>query len=822
MTTTPTVWKAAFQLNIGAVGGVQVRPTPIGLANGNILAGWFDNTFGPSPGDDISAQLFDAQGNKIGGFLQLNTVSTADNEDLGDIKALPGGGFIVAYVDDQGAGADIIRLERYDAGGVVVFSTFVAAGGVVSEPKLSVAPNGNYMLTFTRDNAGDLNVRANIFNGATNAATAEFDAAGNGADRFRDGESAGLSNNNFVVVTQRDVIAGTDFIEFKIVNSTGAQVVAPTTVAANNSFNPDVAALTGGGFVVSYTRSNDVFFRIATNAGALGAEVTIASGANTQNFTKLVALKDGGFFVVWEDQTASDLIGQRYSATGVTIGGNVLIDATVGSSQHEVSLTSDGRILVTWFDGEPTMIILDPRDGTADGVINGTAAGEVITSQIVDSTVNGLGGDDTILGQGGNDILNGGAGTDTVSGGNGDDRFIVLEGEAIDNVDGGSGTDTLDLSAITSRSAVINFGGQSYDLVPAFNIQGQMLNVENAIGTQLGDTITGTSGSQIIEGRGGNDTLSGGLDNDTLRGGDGNDTLDGGSGNDAMVGGIGDDTYVITAANDSATELNAEGIDTVKTSLTLTLGNHLDKLVMIGSDAINATGNNLSNTMTGNFASNTLTGLDGSDRLDGNQGADTMIGGIGNEIYFVDNVGDVIIENFGEGTDLVRSFIDFSLAALPDVEEIELQGVAALNATGNDGANRLVGNNGANTILGGAGADSIRGNFGADTLTGENGADVFLYIGVNESGPSAKDTITDFGSTVDKLDFSGIDADTTTAGIQDFIFDIDGILTTGEIRISPQGGTNLIVEVNNDADAAVEMAIILANIASISQSDFII
>ena len=92
MTTTPTIWKSAIDLNLSSNGGIQTLATPIGLANGNILAGWFDNLFGPSFGEDITAQLFDTQGTRIGGFTQLNTVSTADNEVLGDIKALPGGG----------------------------------------------------------------------------------------------------------------------------------------------------------------------------------------------------------------------------------------------------------------------------------------------------------------------------------------------------------------------------------------------------------------------------------------------------------------------------------------------------------------------------------------------------------------------------------------------------------------------------------------------------------------------------------------------------------------------------------------------------------
>jgi Ca2+-binding RTX toxin-like protein len=334
----------------------------------------------------------------------------------------------------------------------------------------------------------------------------------------------------------------------------------------------------------------------------------------------------------------------------------------------------------------------------------------------------------------------------------------------------------------------------------------------NGTGSSLDNTITGNAGNNLLSGGGGNDTLLGGA---------GNDVLDGGTGNDQMAGGAGDDVYRVNAAGDTVSELANQGIDEVRASVGVTLSANVEKLTMTGSAAIAATGNALSNTMMGNYADNTLTGLDGSDRLDGNQGADTLVGGLGNEIYYVDNAGDSIVELPSEGTDLVRSSISFSLATLADVEDVQLLGGGPLSVEGNAGANRLTGNNGANFISGGGGDDTLRGNFGADTLSGGDGADTFLYIGVNESGPSAKDSITDFLSGVDRLDFSAIDADTTQAGDQAFGLDSDGMLATGEIRLTQQGG-NLLLEANNDADAAVETAIVLLGVASLAAGDFVL
>ncbi|MDW2812726.1 hypothetical protein R5K32_21710, partial [Acinetobacter baumannii] len=74
-----------------------------------------------------------------------------------------------------------------------------------------------------------------------------------------------------------------------------------------------------------------------------------------------------------------------------------------------------------------------------------------------------------------------------------------------------------------------------------------------------------------------------------------------------------------------------EGIDTVLSSITYTLGNNLENLTLTGSTAINGTGNALNNVLIGNSAINTLTGGAGDGYLNGGGGADKLLGGTGND-----------------------------------------------------------------------------------------------------------------------------------------------------------------------------------------------
>ncbi|MBJ7899453.1 MAG: hyalin, partial [Cyanobacteria bacterium RI_101] len=235
------------------------------------------------------------------------------------------------------------------------------------------------------------------------------------------------------------------------------------------------------------------------------------------------------------------------------------------------------------------------------------------------------------------------------------------------------------------------------------------------------------------------------LDNDgtspnTFTGTTNNDILNGTTSADTLIGLAGNDTYTLNNSGDVVVENPNEGTDTVKSDITYTLPDNVEKLTLNGSSNLNGTGNALNNTLTGNSGANTLTGLAGNDTIDGKTGADTMIGGLGNDTYTVDNIGDVVIENPNEGTDTVKSSISYILGA--NLENLTLTGSANLNGTGNALNNKLTGNTGANILNGGA---------GADTLAGKDGNDTFVFQ-FGQSTVTALDRISDFAIGADKID----------------------------------------------------------------------
>ena len=354
------------------------------------------------------------------------------------------------------------------------------------------------------------------------------------------------------------------------------------------------------------------------------------------------------------------------------------------------------------------------------------------------------------------------------------------------------------------------------------------VSIENLTGSNFNDHLVGDAGANVLSGLAGVDELIGN---------DGNDTLDGGAGIDRLVGGTGDDTYLVDTKYDVVVENAGEGTDTIQTALvsySLAAIANVENLTFVGT--ANA-------TLVGNAQANSLTGGIGRDSLDGSAGADIMAGGLGNDSYVVDNVGDTVIEASGAGTDTIKAWISFSLAA--NVEALTLMGTDAIDGVGNELGNTLSGNFannllqglGGNDVLngwagddrleGGDGNDTLRGGNGTDVLVGGAGADRFSWWTPDEVGVGVgSDRVLDFIHGADRLDFSRIDAVSSTTIDETFQFIGTAAFTNvaGQLRFElihdPLGDFTVVQgDVNGDGIADLE-AVLVGYVAPLVTSDF--
>lgn len=182
-------------------------------------------------------------------------------------------------------------------------------------------------------------------------------------------------------------------------------------------------------------------------------------------------------------------------------------------------------------------------------------------------------------------------------------------------------------------------------------------------------------------------------------------------------------------------------------------------------------------------------GLGGDDSIGGGAGDDILRGGHGNDVLRGEAGHDRL---FGDGGDD--------------------------RLVGGAGSDTLFGGPGDDYLSGGGGADRLVGGWGVDTLVGGAGRDVFVFADPGHAGRGAeRDTILDFGWG-DRIDLSGMDADTTTAGNQAFRV-IDGGFggEAGELRVRPG-----LVQGDVDGDGRPDFGIVLAGGVLPGADDFLL
>lgn len=252
------------------------------------------------------------------------------------------------------------------------------------------------------------------------------------------------------------------------------------------------------------------------------------------------------------------------------------------------------------------------------------------------------------------------------------------------------------------------------------------------------DRLDGMGGDDSLYGDEGNDTLHGGAGNDWLYGGEGDDNLNGNEGNDVLLGGKGNDSMYGGAGSDTYLQRLGDGNDTISDTSTTQSGDvdvlrygegiSVDDLAFYRVDSNLVVYNSKDSskvTIEYYFTSRQIERIEFVDApeisLDINfvsehaeyGQADTVIGAAGDDIFYVDNSQDVVIEQAGGGVDTVMSSRSYTLPN--HVENLTLVGILDIHATGNSLNNTFVGNDGDNVFRSGGGVDTAAGGKGNDT-----------------------------------------------------------------------------------------------------------
>ena len=382
-------------------------------------------------------------------------------------------------------------------------------------------------------------------------------------------------------------------------------------------------------------------------------------------------------------------------------------------------------------------------------------------------------------------------------------------------------------SDIIAPTLFVNTKGTHYGSVT--DADANKVAFGTVVGTRLNDAVTGYDNGAWLDGKGGNDSLTGGAGNDMLIGGSGRDTLNGMAGEDIVDYSGNYANFTITAKGNGSYEIvdrvGDQSIDLVSGVEWLVFDDKVLDLRDMSVKALSAVNGVFNGAGTWGTVSITPEPV----LLE-------LVGTAGNDLFTVSSSTTRVAGL--AGTDTVRSSASFTLSA--DVERLELIGTAAINGTGNlnadmitgnaannilqgmAGADRLTGKDGNDTLLGGAdvdllygdaGNDRLDGGAGQDKMTGGAGADEFVFSFASDTARAKSDKVLDFQTGVDRIDLSAIDADTSVAGNQAFVYG-SSAAGVASLWIS---SSYVYGDTNNDGTADLAIYVI----GAVAQSDFV-
>lgn len=538
----------------------------------------------------------------------------------------------------------------------------------------------------------------------------------------------------------------------------------------------------------------------------------------TSNVNPMISISPDGITVIG-GTTADSFFGLDFGGFQATSDTSVALFF----SDLDVTKGTAGADTMNGTNGPETLLGLAGNDH-----LIGNDGGDRLDGGGGADLLEGKSGNDRLFGGGGNDELIGGGGSDRLFGGDGND--LLDPGAGFNDVDGGAGIDRLRLDYSTSTSSLYFQYVPGTSIQTAGGGVVGVTNVEAMVvkGTNYADVIIGTGFDDELNGGNGFDLLKGGAGNDLLDGGANSgapaafvptpgSTIDSALPIDhfftlASNPDIFNSTTVPHATMNVDIKTGQSEFDqqidrwvavTVAAGATLTIDvDHtffqVDTLVAIfdsiGLLASNDDGDYSSSGLdpgTSNSADSLLSftfaqagtyyikvttfvstnnhsssfAVNFSLTSAAVPTGDTLEGGVGNDIYVVHSANDTVAELSGQGTDTVRADVSYTLGA--NVENLELNGSAAINGTGNSQANRITGNSAVNVLTGLGGNDTLDGRGGADTMNGGAGNDIYIVdnVGdaVSESGGSGSDTVQSsvtygLSAGVEKLTLTGTGA----------------------------------------------------------------
>jgi hypothetical protein len=329
-------------------------------SGGSSVVVWEDDfreAGGVLPSDiDLRAQRYNSFGSKVGpeivvAFSGLN--ETSPSVAINDL-----GQFVVSYTQSIAGDTNVVA-QRFDANGDAVGGLIQVGAGTFAETDSHVAIDrlGNFTVSYTRNtNNNNPDIFAKQYNSGgqllrvIDVATTSVAETASSISMTPDGRFD-IAWEQFFGATDHDIY-------LKRFDASGG-LLGTSTIAFSTALDvsPSVSVDNAGNAVVAWDKAFDIKARRVSSTGVLGPELNIASGPNLDRDAKVALKPGGGGFVVAYDSTLPTFDGIRYRVAEVSAFDSVTtLDTGRGSGSVSIDFFGDYFLTYAASDGPDTNI----------------------------------------------------------------------------------------------------------------------------------------------------------------------------------------------------------------------------------------------------------------------------------------------------------------------------------------------------------------------------------------------------------------------------------------------------------------------------------
>ncbi|GIT86743.1 S-layer family protein [Roseobacter sp. OBYS 0001] len=400
-----------IQVNTNAA-FAQNNPDVVGLSTGGFVVAWEDNSglIGVDNDEELAMRVFDANGQPVGSEIAVPSTTHFD-ADAPALAAFDNGDFVLVRNgrDATSPFIDEIYVQRFnDQGGAVGTETVIAPLGSSSAvtPDVAVQSDGTYVVVFTAtnvDNPGDNDTGVFMQRYAADNSQIGGPVQVNTTERFSQlaPKIAATEDGGYVVVFESDVAddfgfttsAGIYAQRFDGFGNRVGEEFLVNEVVDNAQSAPDVVAISGGGFAITYSDNNGtdgsgvgVFLQQYDAQGNRidGALQVNQEFSSTQNEASIAALPGGNLVVSFTSQTSGTAGDGSSGGIFHRIIGDPADFASGGDPVVE-GINREVTYLENTLNGVPQLIDADGAAAVSDADSADFDGGSILVSNLISS-----------------------------------------------------------------------------------------------------------------------------------------------------------------------------------------------------------------------------------------------------------------------------------------------------------------------------------------------------------------------------------------------------------------------------------------------------